>query len=140
MDPRPHGEGGRGGALAGKPQMQAIPAIAPIRLPRVGGDPDRPSAIGRLAPVWIPAFATLSDNARVSLPEVPSDRSGSAENRGECYVSCNQALAHDRRRAAEYGRGSSACRGSGGMGVGKLPIRAEIIGAIEIGQDTRQVS
>ena len=50
--------------------MQAIPAIAPIRLPREGGDLDLANAIGRLAPVWTPALATLSDNTRVSLPEV----------------------------------------------------------------------
>jgi hypothetical protein len=56
--------------LAVKPQMQAIPAIALIRLPREGGDLDLANAIGRLAPVWTPALATLSDNTRVSLPEV----------------------------------------------------------------------
>ncbi len=29
----------------------------PIRLPREGGDPELPSAVRRLAHIWIPAFA-----------------------------------------------------------------------------------
>ena len=46
-----------GAGLAGKPKMQDIAVLSPIRIARAGGDPDLSSAIGRLAHVWIPAFA-----------------------------------------------------------------------------------